>query len=307
MEVLESAKAKISESTYDNWNGGTYYYTLSLEIPVRLFAQIEPKLTQTEQTIRLKIGSVVRETGNQVLTNVVITPALQQAPVSAATQVPGVEVEHLWEAGVVRVFLSHVSAHKASISQLKQELSKFGISPFVAHEDIEPSREWQCEIELALRSMHVLVALLTPEFHQSNWTDQEVGFALCRGVPIVSVRLGLDPYGFIGKQQALSGRLETPGLLASAIVDALLCQPATAAIMRDSLVLALEKSASFAVSKLIAPKLESIARFTPEQLTRMEAACRANVDVRDAFGVPAKIRGIISRLRPRPREDDIPF
>ena len=30
--------------------------------------------------------------------------------------------------------------------------------------------------------MHVLVALLTPDFHESKWTDQEVGFAIGKGV-----------------------------------------------------------------------------------------------------------------------------
>ena len=52
--------------------------------------------------------------------------------------------------------------------------------------------------------MDAFVALLTEGFHDSLWTDQEVGFALSRGVPILAVRLGKDPYGFIGKFQALS-------------------------------------------------------------------------------------------------------
>ena len=42
------------------------------------------------------------------------------------------------------------------------------------------------------------------QFHESDWTDQEVGFALARRVPIMAVRLGRDPYGFIGRFQGLS-------------------------------------------------------------------------------------------------------
>jgi hypothetical protein len=45
--------------------------------------------------------------------------------------------------------------------------------------------------------------LLSKDFHESNWTDQEVGYAVARGIPIIAVRLGRDPYGFIGKFQAL--------------------------------------------------------------------------------------------------------
>jgi len=57
--------------------------------------------------------------------------------------------------------------------------------------------------------MDSFVALLTGGFHDSLWTDQEVGFAFGRGVPIISVKLEIAPYGFIGKFQALSCNWET--------------------------------------------------------------------------------------------------
>ena len=91
------------------------------------------------------------------------------------------------------------------------------------------------EIDLALRSMHALSALLTPDFHLSDWTDQEVGFALGRGVLVVPVRLGLDPYGFIGKVQGLSGSLEHPARLAGLLSSTLLGHPSTHAYMRKGL------------------------------------------------------------------------
>jgi len=52
--------------------------------------------------------------------------------------------------------------------------------------------------------MDAFVALLTEEFHDSDWTDQEVGFALGRTVPVIAVKLDMDSYGFIGKFQAVS-------------------------------------------------------------------------------------------------------
>ena len=67
-----------------------------------------------------------------------------------------------------------------------------------------PQKAWQDEIENALFSMDAFVALMTPEFHDSLWTDQEVGVAIGRGVPIIAIKLGTNPYGFIGKFQALS-------------------------------------------------------------------------------------------------------
>ena len=84
----------------------------------------------------------------------------------------------------------------------------FGISCFVAHSDIEPTRTWQKEIEKALFSMDVLIALMTEDFSDSNWTDQEIGVAIGRNVLILPIRMGADPYGFIGKYQAISFKKE---------------------------------------------------------------------------------------------------
>ncbi len=62
-------------------------------------------------------------------------------------------------------------------------MARYHISGFVAYETIDPGELWQREIEAALRSMHAMAALITPDFHDSKWTDQEVGWALGSGVP----------------------------------------------------------------------------------------------------------------------------
>lgn len=67
---------------------------------------------------------------------------------------------------------------KKEAAALKDSLSIYGISCFVAHMDIHPTKEWQSEIENALSSMDSLVALMTKDFHNSLWTDQEIGFVL---------------------------------------------------------------------------------------------------------------------------------
>jgi len=61
------------------------------------------------------------------------------------------------------------------------------------------------KIEQALVSMDLLLALVTDGFRDSNWTSQEIGFALGRGVPVISIRNGMDPFGFFGKKQAING------------------------------------------------------------------------------------------------------
>lgn len=78
------------------------------------------------------------------------------------------------------------------------------MSAFVAHEDIEPTLEWQVQIERALNSMDLFVSMHTEGFKDSVWTQQEIGFAVARGVKIIALRFEEDPTGFIQKNQALS-------------------------------------------------------------------------------------------------------
>jgi hypothetical protein len=72
---------------------------------------------------------------------------------------------------------------------------------------IEPSRVWQDEIEYALNTCDVLVGLLHPGFSKSIWTQQEIGWALGRGIPTLMVRLGEDPTGFSGNFQGSAGSI----------------------------------------------------------------------------------------------------
>ena len=105
-----------------------------------------------------------------------------------------------------RLFISHISKDRVRATRLKSCLKIYGIEGFVAHEDIHPTLEWQSEIERALNNMDAFLAVHTPGFSNSYWTQQEIGYALGRGVKVISLRMGEDPTGFISKHQALARR-----------------------------------------------------------------------------------------------------
>lgn len=115
-----------------------------------------------------------------------------------------VEESKFWEPGHFRLFLSHLSEFRKKTGLLQQKLKKYGILSFVAHADIEPTKKWQKEIEKALHSMDALATILMPGFKESDWTDQEVGFAVAKGKLVVPVMKGLNPYGFISKYQGFN-------------------------------------------------------------------------------------------------------
>ncbi|MDX8348902.1 toll/interleukin-1 receptor domain-containing protein [Cognatiyoonia sp. IB215446] len=126
-----------------------------------------------------------------------------------------------------RLFISHVAAEKLKATRLKDCLAKYGISGFVAHEDIHPTLEWQNEIERALHTMDAFVSIHTSGFSKSFWTPQEIGFAVGKAIKVISLRMGEDPTGFISKQQALSRGRKTAEEIADEIDQLLSDDPRT--------------------------------------------------------------------------------
>lgn len=116
------------------------------------------------------------------------------------------EEPQCWRLGFFKMFISHLTANKSSATNLKICLEEYAITGFVAHEDIEPSKEWMTEIEKALFSMNGLCAIVTPDFIKSTWCDQEVGVAIGRRVLIAPIRKGADPYGLFGKYQGIQSK-----------------------------------------------------------------------------------------------------
>ena len=172
-----------------------------------------------------------------------------------------------------------------------------GISAFVAHEDIEPTKEWQDEIELALSTQDVCVALLTEEFSNSKWTDQEIGIAIGRGVPIVSVRLGQDPYGFIGKFQAVTGAGKKSEEIAGELVQTFLGNERLYHRMTSALILSLEKTRSYVTANRLMEIIKTLPSLSPDLIKRLENAPEQNSNVKRAYKVQNALLSVISRLK----------
>jgi hypothetical protein len=170
---------------------------------------------------------------------------------------------------------------KEETAELKESLKLFGITSFVAHADIRPTREWQDEIENALGSMDAFVVLLTERFHESDWTDQEVGYALGRGVPLIAVKLGRDPYGFIGKFQALSSDWEKAPVK---LVKLLIKEPR----MLDAYLQAAAKCKSFDDGNILAKILPAIEGLTAKQVADLVSSFNSNNQLQGSYGFTGK-------------------
>jgi len=199
-----------------------------------------------------------------------------------------------WQANRFRLFLSHISAAKTLASDAKTALATRAIDGFVAHEDIEPTKEWVVQIELALETCDALAAILTDGFHESKWTDQEIGFCVNRRILIIPVRLGVTPYGFISRYQALTPSIKDATVVADRLFEILCKHDLTAEKMSAALVAQFADSDSFASAKANAKLLQRVRAWTPERLREIEQAVEKNRQVREAIGVPEVVRAIVT-------------
>jgi len=202
-----------------------------------------------------------------------------------------------WEKGKMRLFISHLATHRKWAAELQTTLLRYGISSFVAHNDIEPTLAWQGQIEMALSTCDALVALLHENFHESKWTDQEIGFAMGRGVPVFSVRFGQDPYGFIGSYQAFNGRDLNPSELALELFQSYMTNKQTQKKMSEVLVNLFESSTSFAEAKINVGYLENLHVWSPSLASRVKIATENNFQIAESFGVPSRVKNLLIKWR----------
>ncbi len=109
----------------------------------------------------------------------------------------------------IQAFISYNSAHKSKAEKLKGCLDAYCFESFVAVRDITQSQEWQRALEDALAAADILIALLSDDYSDSDWTDQEIGIGFGRRIPIYPIKLGQNnPHGFLQKYQAIEGNAQ---------------------------------------------------------------------------------------------------
>jgi hypothetical protein len=201
-----------------------------------------------------------------------------------------------WQEGTLRLFLSHSSTKKLLVAQIKQELLEFGIESFVAHEDIEPSREWLDEIRLALNTCHAFAAILCQEFKKSNYCDQEVGYALQRGLLVIPVRLEIDPYGFMAPLQGVPAFNKKPSEIAADIRKLLLTHPTTKPIIGvaeekriEHLVNDFLCSTDFGTSTKLLKNLEAYDVLPKKLIEKIAANWEKNDQIVGCLGIPRRM------------------
>ena len=203
---------------------------------------------------------------------------------------------HSWKPGYFRLFVSHISKRKDVAGALRKGL---GTSP---HRRVRRARHHRTygrlgedEIEDALATCDACAAILTdgsPE--ESDWCDQEVGVCFGRGVLVLAINDGLNPYGFIGKFQAFNPlKYKDNDSLWQAIYELLRDNHRSREAMAEALVHQFEHSGSFDAARSNMDRLKGApAEAWPEPLlARIEKAHEKNIQIRGELLLAASSAG----------------
>ena len=224
-----------------------------------------------------------------------------------------------WLSDHFRVFISHVHTARKSAGTLKSAMQAYGITAFVAHDDIETSDEWREEILSALMSMHAFVAVLTEDFSTSAWTDQEVGIAVARDVLVIPLSKGAIPYGFIGKYQSFNGAGRTVAEVAESVFRAICSSPRTRPEMIKCLVNTISRASDADTAIFRIQKLDRIDGVQVEDWARVRQDVSAHAVLGRSAPLLHALNGALVRhgleplsagqlARPVPAfDDEIPF
>ncbi len=214
-----------------------------------------------------------------------------------------------WTEGYLKLFVSHISANREKMSALKKSLSRWGISAFIAHEDIEASREWRDEVEAGLDTMEVLAAVVEPGFKESDWCPQEVGYALGRSIDIVPLRAGQDPFGFFGKIQGIQIKGKVPDTVAKELTHLLLKKPKFRNGLLQSLIRAFVTHSSPLKIKMT-QELDSWSILADEQMTILiESISLSKYEMTSLDPIIKRVGAFkpIAKNETREEVDDLPF
>jgi hypothetical protein len=184
----------------------------------------------------------------------------------------------------LKIFLCYHSSDKAFAGKIKLHLNGYGLNIFLAHEDIQPTEEWQTRILSELKRTDVFLPLLTDKFLTSKWTAQECGVAVARGTFIVSLKVSIDPFGFLSKYQTFNFRVENIARSCSGIARVICKNRKLQKRFLDGLITSVGQSDSFEEAKERTSLLNNFDGYNRRQINDVLRKAIDNLQIHRSFG-----------------------
>src|SRR5574341_621347 len=195
----------------------------------------------------------------------------------------------------MKVFLSYSSLDRKLAGKIKHELEDYGLEVFVAHEDIEPLAVWVDTIRAELEACNVFIPILTENFDESDWTDQETGIAVASDKLIIPLKVTIDPHGFISRYQALKIDIKEIASSCRKIAKLIALKPVLGDLFRDSLIKKFGESWSFDNASHNTKLLVSIGGYNSRQVITIIRYIIENNQINQSFKARRKLRNFIKK------------
>lgn len=191
--------------------------------------------------------------------------------------------------------MSYSAKDKHFAGDIKRRLEDYGFEVFLAHEDIEPGVEWERRILRELNSCDILLGILTKNFKDSEWTDQEIGVALGLDKLIIPLKVDINPYGFIKRYQALRSDEEHIDKTCLGIIGGIRNEKRYESSLIDTLIRGFVNSDRFKDANIKAGLLEGFRELRKEQVTEILRGGIENPQVYEAYEAQIFLRKLIKK------------
>ncbi|WML89214.1 toll/interleukin-1 receptor domain-containing protein [Thiothrix lacustris] len=179
--ILAKSKAEVEQTDYDNWNGGTYGYSLTLRLPAVHYAQIEADRDIIEQDIMRRMDPLLRGYQNESINSIVITLEIENDANwrrNATRWLEKVEtssVRTVPRRAAFDVFVSHASEDKESLVRpLASALSQHGFKVWYDEFELKVGDSLSKSIDSGLANSSYGIVVLSRAFFSKNWPQYEL-------------------------------------------------------------------------------------------------------------------------------------
>lgn len=180
VELLAKSSAEMVETSFDNWNGGTYGFTLRLNAPAHLYAALDGRSIDLEKELLERAAPFLRGFPNETLDEVAISLELEsdeswrenalQWLRAKTSSIPADS-----ELVDYDFFISHASEDKSDLVRpLAQGLRDGGARVWYDEFSLTIGDGLRRSIDRGLAKSRFGVVVLSPSFFAKNWTQYEL-------------------------------------------------------------------------------------------------------------------------------------
>ena len=103
-----------------------------------------------------------------------------------------------------QVYVSHAPGDLSLVQDLFSTVKNFPIGVHIALEELESVRD-RTRLEGRVANSDVVVAILTEDMAETTWIDQEIGYAVAKGIPVVPLcEEGVSHRGYVSDVESVT-------------------------------------------------------------------------------------------------------